>query len=67
MILVFRSAKLFVWIRSSWGTGRPRRRPAWEEDAPRPVRLKVSAPEARGPVVKLDHLNPQTNHLSIPD
>ena len=26
---------------------------------------KVSAPEVRGPVVKLDHLNPQTNHLSL--
>jgi len=25
----------------------------------------VSAPEARGPVVKLDHLNPQTNHVSL--
>ncbi len=25
-----------------------------------------SAPEVRGPVVMLDHLNPQTNHLSIP-
>jgi hypothetical protein len=28
---------------------------------------KVSVPEVRGPVVKLDHLNPQTNHFSIPD
>jgi hypothetical protein len=27
---------------------------------------KVSAPETRGPMVMLDHLNPQTNHLSIP-
>jgi hypothetical protein len=26
----------------------------------------VSAPEVGGPTVKLDHLNPQTNHLSIP-
>jgi hypothetical protein len=26
----------------------------------------ISAPEAGGPTVKLDHLNPQTNHLSIP-
>jgi len=26
----------------------------------------VSAPEARGPMVHLDQLNPQTNHLSIP-
>jgi hypothetical protein len=25
----------------------------------------VSAPEVRGPTVKLDHLNPQTNHLSL--
>jgi hypothetical protein len=27
---------------------------------------EVSAPETRGPVVRLDHLNPQTNHRSIP-
>ena len=27
----------------------------------------VSAPEVRGPVVTLDYLNPQTNHLSIGD
>ena len=26
----------------------------------------VSAPENRGPTVKLDHLNPQTNHVSLP-
>jgi len=26
----------------------------------------VSAREVRGPTVKLDHLNPQTNHVSIP-
>jgi hypothetical protein len=26
----------------------------------------VSAPEARGPMVRLDYLNPQTNHFSIP-
>jgi hypothetical protein len=25
----------------------------------------VSAPEVRGPTVQLDHLNPQTNHLSL--
>jgi hypothetical protein len=25
----------------------------------------VSAPEARGPTVHLDHLNPQTNQLSL--
>jgi hypothetical protein len=27
----------------------------------------VSAPEVRGPTVHLDHLNPQTNHLSLGD
>jgi hypothetical protein len=26
----------------------------------------VSAPEVRGPTVRLDHLNPQTNHISLP-
>jgi len=26
---------------------------------------KVSAPEVRGPMVNLDYLNPQTNHVSI--
>ena len=25
----------------------------------------ISAPEVRGPVVMLDHLNPQTNHVSL--
>jgi hypothetical protein len=38
----------------------------YESDTRRGLYIwKVSAPEVRGPVVNLDHLNPQTNHLSL--
>ncbi|HEX6234565.1 MAG TPA: hypothetical protein VFZ63_15670 [Jiangellaceae bacterium] len=38
----------------------------YESDTRRGLYIwNVSAPEVRGPVVKLDYLNPQTNHLSI--
>jgi hypothetical protein len=38
----------------------------YESDARRGLYIwNVSAPEARGPTVKLDLLNPQTNHISI--
>jgi hypothetical protein len=37
-----------------------------ESDARRGLYIwNVSAPEVRGPTVKLDYLNPQTNHLSL--
>lgn len=40
----------------------------YESDTRRGLYIwNVSAPEVRGPVVKLDYLNPQTNHLSIGD
>jgi hypothetical protein len=39
----------------------------YESDTRRGLYIwKVSAPEVRGPVIKLDHLNPATNHFSIP-
>jgi hypothetical protein len=39
----------------------------YESDTRRGLYLwNVSAPEARGPTVKLEYLNPQTNHLSLP-
>jgi hypothetical protein len=38
----------------------------YESDTRRGLYIwRVSAPEVRGPVVMLDHLNPQTNHLSL--
>lgn len=38
----------------------------YESDTRRGLYIwNVSAPEVRGPVVMLDHLNPQTNHISI--
>jgi len=47
---------------SYWYNGR-----IYESDTRRGLYIwEVSAPEVRGPVVMLDHLNPQTNHLSIP-
>ncbi|WP_157630644.1 hypothetical protein [Kribbella catacumbae] len=47
---------------SYWYNGR-----IYESDTRRGLYIwDVSAPEVRGPVVKLDHLNPQTNHVSIP-
>jgi hypothetical protein len=47
---------------SYWYNGR-----IYESDTRRGLYIwDVSAPEVRGPVVKLDHLNPQTNHISIP-
>jgi hypothetical protein len=46
---------------SYWYNGR-----IYESDARRGLYIwKVSAPEVRGPFVRLDHLNPQTNHLSL--
>ena len=40
----------------------------YESDARRGLYVwNVSAPEVRGPTVKLDHLNPQTNHISLGD
>jgi hypothetical protein len=39
----------------------------YESDTRRGLYIwNVSAPEVRGPMVKLDHLNPQTNQLSFP-
>jgi len=47
---------------SYWYNGR-----IYESDTRRGLYVwNVSAPEARGPFVKLDYLNPQTNQLSIP-
>ncbi|WP_133804611.1 hypothetical protein [Kribbella caucasensis] len=47
---------------SYWYNGR-----IYESDTRRGLYIwDVSAPEVRGPVVMLDHLNPQTNHVSIP-
>ncbi|WP_328993458.1 hypothetical protein OG394_03945 [Kribbella sp. NBC_01245] len=47
---------------SYWYNGR-----IYESDTRRGLYIwDVSAPEVRGPVVKVDHLNPQTNHVSIP-
>src|SRR5688572_21516642 len=46
---------------SYWYNGR-----IYESDARRGLYVwKVSAPEVRGPMVKLDHLTPQTYHLSV--
>ncbi len=39
----------------------------YESDTRRGLYIwKVNAPETHGPVVELDYLNPQTNHLSLP-
>jgi hypothetical protein len=39
----------------------------YESDARRGLYVwNVSAPEASGPMLRLDHLNPQTNHVSLP-